>query len=128
MTGGWIFASLVKIYVERPRPDTMLIAIPHSYSFPSAHATIAIIFFSLLMYLFKDEIQNHLMRIVFIIFNILGFLSIGFSRIYLNVHWMSDVLAGFGLGMFWLTFSILVLKIIASFVRKRKEKNSGNSK
>jgi len=70
MTGGWIFTSLVKIYVERPRPDTVLIAVPDSYSFPSAHATMAIIFFSLLIYIFKDVIKDRLMRIIFVILNI----------------------------------------------------------
>jgi undecaprenyl-diphosphatase len=121
MTGGWISGYLLKASIERVRPDDALIMIPNGYSFPSAHATMAIIFFSLLIHIFQNEIQDRIARMCFVAVNIFAFLLIGFSRIYLSVHWMSDVLAGFGLGMFWLTFLMLALKISNSFLRKRRK-------
>ena len=121
MIGGWILEYTVKILTQRPRPDNVLIPLPMDYSFPSAHSTIAVIFFSLLIYLFKDTIRNKAMKVTFIASCIVWFLIVGFSRIYLNVHYLSDVLAGIGLGMFWLTFTILMVKIAKSFLRKKKE-------
>ncbi len=109
MIGGMLFMIAIKFIIHRNRPVNALIEVS-GYSFPSGHATIAIIFFSLLIYLFKDDIKNNILRYVFIISNIILLLLVGMSRIYLNVHWFSDVLAGFGLGLFWLTLLILVFK------------------
>ncbi len=117
MMGGLLFELLTKLIIHRTRPENALIEVS-GYSFPSGHATMAIIFFSLLLYSFKDEIKNKSLRYIFIISNILLFLLIGSSRVYLNVHWFSDVLAGFGLGLFWLTLLILVFKIIISLPKK----------
>ena len=117
MAGGLLFESLTKIIIQRSRPENALISVA-GYSFPSGHATMAIIFFSLLIYSFKDEIKNNALKYLFITGNMILFLVVGFSRIYLNVHWLSDVLAGFGLGLFWLTLLIIVFKIIISSSKK----------
>ncbi len=117
MMGGLLFELLTKLIIHRARPENALIEVS-GYSFPSGHATMAIIFFSLFLYSFKDDIKNKFLRYVFVISNILLFLLIGLSRIYLNVHWLSDVLAGFGLGLFWLTLLILVFQIIILLLKK----------
>lgn len=109
--GGVLFEYLMKLLIHRARPEDALISVS-GYSFPSGHATIAIIFFSFLLYTFKDDIKNTVLRSVFMFGNIILFLLIGFSRIYLDVHWFSDVIAGFALGLFWLTLLILVGKAI----------------
>jgi len=111
MMGGLLFELLIKIIVHRARPENALIG-ASGYSFPSGHAIRAIIFFSLLIYSFKDDIKNISLRYIFIISNIILFLLIGFSRVYLNVHWFSDVIAGFALGLFWLIILILIFKNI----------------
>ncbi|MCA9460267.1 MAG: bifunctional DedA family/phosphatase PAP2 family protein, partial [Nanoarchaeota archaeon] len=103
IVGGLLFEVLIKLIIHRPRPENALIEVS-GYSFPSGHATMAIIFFSLLLYSFKDDIKKKSLKYIFIISNIVIFLLIGTSRIYLNVHWLSDILAGFSLGLFWLTF------------------------
>jgi undecaprenyl-diphosphatase len=109
--GGALFEFLLKLIIHRARPENALISVS-GYSFPSGHATLAIIFFSLLLYSFVGDIKNKVARVAFIAANITLFLLIGFSRIYLNVHWFSDVVAGFALGLFWLTLLILILKVI----------------
>lgn len=115
MVFGTISGLLVKSIIERPRPaNTFVIA--EGPSFPSGHAVIAIIFFSLLLYVFKDDVKNRVLRYIFIIANIVLFILIGCSRVYLNVHWFSDILAGFSLGLFWLTLLILIFKIVSSVV------------
>ena len=108
---GFLSGLLIKFLVYRLRPANVLIEFSGS-SFPSGHATMAVIFFSLVIYSFKYEIKNKFARYLFIVCSILLFLIIGFSRIYLNVHWFSDVIAGFFLGIFWLTLLILLFKIV----------------
>ena len=117
MIGGLLFEVLTKLIIHRTRPENALIEVS-GYSFPSGHATMAIIFFSLLLYSFKDDIKDIFLKNLFISSNIILFLIIGFSRVYLNVHWLSDVLAGFALGMFWLTLLILIFKLIISLMKK----------
>lgn len=107
--GGVIFGYILKIIVQRDRPTGGLIS-ETGFSFPSNHAIIAAIFFPVLYYSFKNDIKNALLKNIFFAINIFFFLTIGFSRVYLKVHWFSDVIAGFSLGIFWLTLLILLFK------------------
>ncbi len=109
--GGGIALELsLKALIQRARPENALIEASSSYSFPSGHATLAMIFFSLLIYLFKDQIKNKVLRYIFISTNILLILLVGFSRIYLNVHWFTDVLGAFTLGILWVILLIHLQK------------------
>ena len=118
LIGGKLIQMLIKAVINRARPENSLIA-ADGYAFPSGHATMAIIFFSLLVYSFKDDIRDIYLKNSFILANVIIFLLIGFSRIYLNVHWLSDVIGGYALGMFVLTYMILMLKVIGSLMEKR---------
>lgn len=123
MAGGLILELLLKMLVHRVRPENSLIN-EVGYSFPSGHATLAIIFFSLLIYIFRDDIKKELWKHVFMISCIVLALLIGFSRIYLNVHWLSDVIGGFALGLLWLSITIAVSKVI--FKNKKPTENKDN--
>jgi len=116
MLGGLLFEFLTKLIIHRSRPENGLITVS-GYSFPSGHATMAIIFFTIIILAFKDDIKSTLWRNCFIAINILLFFFIGVSRVYLNVHWFSDILAGFSLGLFWLTLLILIFKTIIALGR-----------
>jgi membrane protein DedA with SNARE-associated domain/membrane-associated phospholipid phosphatase len=117
LAAGLVSELIIKSVIFRARPFNSLVHIS-GYSFPSAHTVMATIFFSLLLYSFKDDIKNKLWKGFFICGNIGLFIIIGFSRIYLNVHWLSDVIAGFALGLFWLTFLILLFKYAAHLLRR----------
>ena len=110
LIAGLLSEVIVKFITHRARPNNSLIQVTR-YSFPSGHATLSIIFFLFLIYCFKDDIKNKILKIMFITINIILFFLIGFSRIYLDAHWFSDVLAGFSLGLFWLSLIILVFSI-----------------
>ena len=110
MAGALILEILLKTLIHRQRPENALVQVS-GFSFPSGHTTMALVFFSLLIYLFKDDIKKELGKHVFVVSSIFLALLIGFSRIYLNVHWLTDVIGGFALGLFWLMLMVLVFKM-----------------
>ena len=101
----------LKNMVERIRPESQFL-IETGYSFPSGHASIATIFFVLLIYLFIIKIKSLVLREILIAGSVILIILTSFSRVYLGVHWLSDVLAGIGLGLFWTTAMILFVKYI----------------
>ncbi len=117
MTGGVLLEVVVKFLMQREYPVNAIIEVS-AYSFPSLHATMAIIFFTVILYAFKDDIKNKTFKILFILSMFFAVLFVGLSRIYLNANWFSDVLAGLALGLFWLTLLVLILKFIIAVVHK----------
>ena len=95
---GLILEQVIKFFVQRERPLIQLVQ-EAGYSFPSGHAISSIILFSLLIYFYKNKIESYFFRIIFIFVNIFLILLVGFSRIYLNVHWLSDIIGGYALGL-----------------------------
>jgi undecaprenyl-diphosphatase len=106
MIGALVIELLAKLLVHRARPDDGLV-IATGFSYPSGHATMALIFFLLAIYVLKDDIRNKFWKDAFITVCIVLPLLIGFSRIYLNVHWLSDVLGGFCIAIFWASLVML---------------------
>ena len=107
IVGGIVFGTIFKHLIQRMRPEPNLVSASR-YSFPSGHALISMIFFSLLIYFLKDDIKNKVLQNCFIVVNVVLIILIGFSRIYLNVHWFSDVIGGFALGLGWVTLLMLL--------------------
>ena len=106
---GGISILLTKFFMHRVRPDNMLVNVPGK-SFPSGHATMATIFFTLLAYTFINSTHRKPVKVIYTVIMCMLFLLVGLSRVYLNVHWLSDVIAGFSLGLFWLSFIVLTLR------------------
>jgi undecaprenyl-diphosphatase len=110
--GGFLVTYCMKLFFHRLRPPHPLIAPLQNFSFPSGHATSGFIFYGLLAYLFwKTKISIHV-RYVVISLLILFSLLIGFSRIYLRLHYPSDVLAGFCTGFAWLLISVYLFDLL----------------
>jgi len=118
MSGGKIIEVLIKNIIGRNRPDNALLETV-GYSLPSGHATIAIIFYSILIYYFRNHLRNAHLKYTLITFCTFIILAVGFSRIYLGAHWFSDVVAGFALGAFWLTLVILSLEFITTVFKEK---------
>lgn len=106
--GGIGLSILIKDIVMRLRPANSFI-IENGYSFPSNHAVAVTIFFILLIYFFARDIKSDMRRRLFTGLAVLLILLVAFSRVYLGVHWLSDVVAGMTLGMIWTFFLIGIL-------------------
>jgi undecaprenyl-diphosphatase len=118
---GVILSQLFKLLIKRIRPPQMLIE-KSGFSFPSGHATLSMAFFGILIYLFSKEIKSKIIKYFFITINSLLIILIGFSRLYLNVHWLTDVLAGYLLGLFCIYISIPLGKKIHFHLNKKNSK------
>jgi membrane-associated phospholipid phosphatase len=103
----------------RPRPDVPLIFQAEGLSFPSGHALFSITFYGLLIYLIYKTIQPPLLKWLLIIFLFVLSMIIGFSRVYLRVHYATDVIAGFCVGFLWLVFAIWMLNRMERFSRQK---------
>lgn len=108
--GGLILLSAFKSIFERARPPYPLLYAETGFSFPSGHATFSFIFYGAITYLVWVSKLPKYLRIVVMIFLISLSIAIGISRIYLRVHYPSDVVAGFALGYSWLFLVIFVFR------------------
>ena len=98
--------QIIKHIVRRPRPDVLKLIKQGGYSFPSGHSMISVAVYGLLMYFVLTKIKNKYLKYgISILLGIL-IISIGISRIYVGVHYVSDVLSGFILAIFELIIII----------------------
>ena len=99
----------LKSIFQRPRPLIPLLKEVGGLSFPSGHAFMSFSFFGLLSFMIFKQVENKALRYGLIFIFFLMTLVIGFSRVYLRVHYASDVFAGFSLSLIWLVISLLIL-------------------
>ncbi len=100
--------SLLKRSFQRLRPSGPLVDGITNFSFPSGHAFMAVAFYGLLIWWVDVTVYNKYLRRSLIAFFVLLILLIGLSRIYLRVHYATDVLAGFFFGTAWLLISFFI--------------------
>jgi undecaprenyl-diphosphatase len=108
-TGSQIVVSLGKVGFGRPRPPAVLAVItPLDASFPSGHSSISVALYALGFYLLFRSARSPRLKRLWLALAFLFPLLIGFSRLYLGAHYLSDVLGGWGVGLWW---SILVVGV-----------------
>ena len=100
-----VITYITKLIVSRPRPLEALIDIPKSFSFPSGHTLTAFVFYGYLCYLLTLNLNKKL-KMIFSIFYGIMVVVIALSRIYLGVHYFSDVIAGLIVGSICLIIAI----------------------
>ncbi len=100
---------VLKHFIARPRPVGVAVYIEDLSSFPSGHATVAVALYGLVGYFIFKKLFG-LKRWLGIIGCLLLILLVGFSRIYLGVHYLSDVVGGYLVGGVWCVASIIYIK------------------
>lgn len=115
-----LFLSL-KWFFHRARPDFHRFIEVRGYSFPSGHATNAITLYGLLAFLLWRHIPAKWGRTIVVLISVLMVITIGTSRIYLGVHYPTDIISGYLVGGFWLAAAIY-------FYQQYKEKSQNRRK
>jgi undecaprenyl-diphosphatase len=111
MGGDALLVFVVKGIIQFPRPLDALIA-NFGFSYPSGHTAGSLVFCGLLAFLFWQYLKSTRAKASVVLAVVFTVSLVGFSRMYLGVHWFSDMLGGVLLGVFWLSFVILAFKIL----------------
>jgi undecaprenyl-diphosphatase len=116
--GGQAVSTLLKVLVDRPRPPMPDWA-PHvsTASFPSGHSMLSAVTFLTIGALLARVEQRPALRIYFVVVAVFLTVLVGMSRVYLGVHWPTDVLAGWTLGSAW----ALICWTVALWLQRRGE-------
>ncbi|QPC86500.1 phosphatase PAP2 family protein [Mesorhizobium sp. NBSH29] len=102
VAGGQVLSSFLKLGVERPRPDLVShMAEVYTLSFPSGHAMLSAVTYLTLGSLMAHILQRRTLKIYVLSVAVIATLLVGISRVYLGVHWPTDVLAGWCAGTAW---------------------------
>lgn len=109
---------IFKLIIQRQRPDGISIINISGYSYPSGHSMVSMAFFGFIAYLIYKKLNNKLYKLLTIIVSIIIIFLIGFSRIYLGVHYFSDVLGGFFASLGYLIIFTNYYQIILKKVKK----------
>lgn len=106
MVGSPILNFILKELFKRARPDFYRLVEISGYSFPSGHAMNAVTFYGILTFLLWRHIPVRWGRVVLLLFSGMMVLGIGLSRIYLGVHYPTDIIGGYFASATWLGLSI----------------------
>ena len=102
MLGAGILDASLKLAFHRLRPDPFFAPKPSTYSFPSGHALISLCFYGLVAGTLAHDMDAKWQRVLTWSLSSLLVAMIGLSRVYLGVHWPSDVIAGYAAALIWM--------------------------
>lgn len=108
LVGCTVINQTIKHIVKRPRPNVLRLVSESGYSFPSGHSMISVAFYGLVIYFVYKNINNKYLKWSLISLLSLLILTIGFSRIYVGVHYFTDVVGGFFLALAYLIVYIYI--------------------
>lgn len=125
MGGVGLSVRYGKMIISRERPADVAYYVVDHFSFPSGHATTVTAMFGMLAYFLYRHLDEPWQRKLVIWVAVLLIVVVSFSRIYLGVHFLSDVLAGFLLGLMWLLVGISLVEVM--MYRKQRYNNLHHS-
>jgi membrane-associated phospholipid phosphatase len=108
--GGAILNTGLKLFFSKPRPQLWKqLIVETSFSFPSGHAIGSIVLYGFVAYLLATFHPKYSPIIYTLAAILIGI--IGISRLYLGVHWLTDIIAGYGVGFLWMMICITMLRL-----------------
>lgn len=120
MCGALAIEQILKFAVHRPRPEAFFgYPLPTSYSFPSGHAAQSLTWFGTLAALISPLLHSGWKKVLLWLAALAMIVGIGFSRIYLGVHYPTDVIAGYIAALFW----VLAVEF-GNYLRRRRVKGT----
>lgn len=111
-----ILNQIIKFIMQRPRPTEFRIIEETGYSFPSGHSMVSLAFYGYLIYLIYKYVENKYAKWCLICLLSCLIISIGTSRIYLGVHYTSDVLGGF---LISISYLVIYISAVNKFLTER---------
>ncbi len=118
-----VLNQVLKHIVQRPRPNEFRIIDESGYSFPSGHSMASAAFYGFFIYLVYKKVKNKKMKIILITLLSIFIIAIGVSRIYLGVHYTTDVIAGFLVSISYLTIYTSIVDDFIETVNPNKIKS-----
>lgn len=119
VAGSQLLFYFISNFVARARPPTQIWIILTSPGFPSGHAITVVAFYGLLAYFIAPKMPSTFWKVVIVASGLLIIGFVGFSRIFTAGHYLTDVLAGYSLGIAW---SALIYTLIELYYQKRNRK------
>jgi undecaprenyl-diphosphatase len=109
--GSVALNSVLKLFIQRPRPQLPWAQVPLDYSFPSGHSMDSLVFYLAIALIIWARVKAPAGSIAVIVALVIA-ISVGFSRIYLGYHYFSDVVGGYAAGLAWLLVVALAFETI----------------
>jgi len=111
LTCAFLTNEITKSIFTRSRPIGINLIDETGFSYPSGHSMVSLSFYGFITYLLLKNCKNNLIKTIIIISSIILISLVGFSRIYLGVHYLSDVIGGFLLATIYLNLYINIIKL-----------------
>lgn len=111
LTCAFLTNEITKSIFTKSRPIGINLIDETGFSYPSGHSMVSLSFYGFITYLLLKNCKNNLIKTIIIISSIILISLVGFSRIYLGVHYLSDVIGGFLLATIYLNLYINIIKL-----------------
>lgn len=111
LTFSFLTNEMAKGIFTRERPIGINLINETSYSYPSGHSMVGFAYYGFLIYLIRKYVKDNKLKNIFTFMLIINILLIGFTRIYLGVHYLTDVIGGFLLGSIFLIIYTSIIKL-----------------
>ncbi len=115
--GGAAVFNLLSTIIGRPRPPTQIWIVVNIPGFPSGHAITVVVFYGLLAYWLAPKMPSAFWKIVVVAAALLIIGFVGFSRIFTGGHYLTDILAGYAVGIAWFGAAYTLIEL---YYQKRK--------
>lgn len=116
IVGGYLLSMTLKHLVGRPRPDMVpWLSFPHSSSFPSGHSMMSAIVYLTMGLMLSELASQRRVKVFLAVSPLIIAAAVGFSRVYMGVHYVTDVVAGWSAGICWALLCWLIVRRCPAF-------------